>query len=45
MQQQTFAEGTSDLHAKTTQQAAFIVEIEHAVPWAELCAVIEPFYL
>lgn len=44
MRQQTFAEGTFELHSKTTRRAAFLAEMERVVPWAALCAVIEPFY-
>lgn len=44
MRQQTFAEGTFELHTKTTRRAAFLSEMERVVPWRELCAVIEPFY-
>jgi IS5 family transposase len=44
MQQQTFADGTFELHSKTTRRAAFLAEMERVVPWAELCAVIAPFY-
>jgi IS5 family transposase len=44
MRQQTFADGTFELHGKTTRRAAFLAEMERVVPWAELCAVIAPFY-
>lgn len=44
MRQQTFAEGTFELYTKTTRRAAFLAEMERVVPWAELCAVIAPFY-
>ena len=44
MRQQTFADGTFELHSKTTRRAAFLAEMERVVPWAELCAVIAPFY-
>ena len=44
MRQQTFADGTFELHSKTTRRAVFLAEMERVVPWAELCAVIAPFY-
>jgi IS5 family transposase len=44
MRQQTFADGTFELHSKTTRRAAFLAEMERVVPWAELCAVIAPYY-
>jgi IS5 family transposase len=44
MRQQTFAEGSFELHAKPTRRAAFLAEMERVVPWSELCAVIAPFY-
>ena len=44
MQQQTFAEGTFEVYAKRTRRAAFLADMERAVPWSELCAVIAPFY-
>ena len=31
-------------YAKTTRRAAFLAEMERVVPWAALCALIEPFY-
>jgi IS5 family transposase len=44
MRQQTFAEGSFERYTKTTRRAAFLAEMERVVPWAELCAVIAPFY-
>lgn len=44
MKQQTFAEGSFELHAKPTRRAAFLAEMERVVPWAELVAVIAPHY-
>lgn len=32
------------MYTKTTRRAAFLAEMERVVPWAELCAVIAPFY-
>ena len=31
-------------YAKTTRRAAFLAEMERAVPWAALCGLIEPVY-
>jgi transposase, IS5 family len=31
-------------HAKTTQRAAFLAEMERVVPWSALCGLIEPVY-
>ena len=31
-------------YAKTTRRATFLAEMERAVPWPALCALIEPFY-
>lgn len=44
MRQQTFAEGSFEVHAKPTRRAAFLTDMERVVPWSELCAVIAPFY-
>jgi transposase, IS5 family len=44
MRQLTLATAGFDKHSKTTRRAAFLAEMERVVPWAELCAVVEPFY-
>lgn len=44
MKQMTLAEGGFERFGKTTRRAAFLAEMERVVPWAELCAAIEPFY-
>ena len=31
-------------YSKKTRRAAFLEEMEQVVPWAELCALIEPVY-
>ncbi|MCM2311420.1 MAG: IS5/IS1182 family transposase, partial [Steroidobacteraceae bacterium] len=31
-------------YGKTTRREQFLAEMDRVVPWAELCAVIEPFY-
>jgi transposase, IS5 family len=42
MQQQTLT--GFEKYGKTTRRAQFLAEMDRVVPWAELCAVIEPFY-
>jgi IS5 family transposase len=44
MRQLTLATAGFDKHAKHTRRAAFLMEMDRVVPWAELCAVVEPFY-
>lgn len=33
-----------EAHCKTTRRDVFPTEMDKVVPWAELCAVVEPFY-
>jgi IS5 family transposase len=42
MKQQTLA--GFERYGKTTRRAQFLAEMDRVVPWAELCAVIEPVY-
>ena len=42
MKQQTLA--GLEKYAKTTRRAQFLAEMDRVVPWAELCALIEPHY-
>ena len=42
MKQTTLAEGGFEKFAKTTRREAFLAEMDRVVPWAELCALIEP---
>ena len=46
MKQTTLAMKNSgfELHSKTTRRAAFLARMETLVPWAEFCALIEPYY-
>ena len=44
MKQKTLATLGFDKYAKTTRRAAFLAEMERVVPWAELCALVEPVY-
>jgi IS5 family transposase len=42
MKQQTLA--GLEKYSKTTRRARFLAEMDKVVPWAELCALIEPHY-
>lgn len=44
MRQQTFAETSFERYRKTTRREVFLAEMDKGVPWAELCALIEPVY-
>jgi len=45
MKQRTLAMTTGfERYSKKTRRAAFLEEMEQVVPWAELCALIEPHY-
>ena len=44
MKQATFASSGFERYAKPTRRAAFLAEMNRVVPWAELCALIEPVY-
>src|SRR5450759_4353788 len=45
MKQRTLAMTTGfERYSKKTRRALFLEEMEQVVPWAELCALIEPFY-
>jgi transposase, IS5 family len=44
MKQMTFGATGFERYAKTTRRAAFLIEMDRVVPWAELCALIEPVY-
>lgn len=44
MKQMTLAGSGFEKHSKTTRRAAFLAEMDRVVPWAELCALIEPYY-
>jgi IS5 family transposase len=44
MRQLTLATASFDKHGKVTRRAAFLAEMDRAVPWRELAAVVEPFY-
>jgi len=45
MKQMTLATGTGfELHARPTRKAEFLAKMETLMPWAELCALIEPHY-
>ena len=44
MKQVTLSAVGFDRYSKTTRRAAFLAEMERAVPWSALCALIEPVY-
>jgi IS5 family transposase len=44
MKQMTMASSGFQKFSKTTRRAQFLAEMDQVVPWAELCALIEPFY-
>jgi transposase, IS5 family len=44
MRQLTLATAGFERYVKTTRRAAFLAEMDRAVPWRELCALIEPVY-
>jgi len=44
MRQLSLATAGFERYGKTTRRAAFLAEMERVVPWAELCALIAPFY-
>ena len=44
MKQMTLSTSGFDQYAKTTRRTVFLSEMERVVPWAELCALIEPVY-
>lgn len=42
--QATFAESGFERRRKVTRREKFLAEMDQVVPWAQLCAVVEPFY-
>jgi transposase, IS5 family len=44
MRQRTFAADDFETYRKPTRRERFLGEMERVVPWAELCALIEPVY-
>jgi len=44
MRQQTLAEEGFEKYRKPTRREQFLNEMDQVIPWAELSAVIEPFY-
>jgi IS5 family transposase len=44
MKQGTLAAAGFERYGKKTRRAAFLAEMEWVVPWAVLCALIEPVY-
>ena len=44
MKQQTLATNGFEAYRKTTRKGEFLSRMDALVPWAEFCAVIEPYY-
>jgi IS5 family transposase len=44
MRQKTFSSIGFEVHHKTTRREKFLAEMDAVVPWASLCALIEPHY-
>jgi len=44
MRQKTFSSIGFEVHHKTTRREKFLAEMDAIVPWASLCALIEPHY-
>jgi IS5 family transposase len=44
MKQMTLSAGGFERYGKTTRRAVFLAEMDRVVPWAALCALIEPVY-
>lgn len=44
-EQPTFASADFDVYRKPTKREMFLTEIERTVPWRELMALVEPYYL
>jgi transposase, IS5 family len=44
MKQQTLATKGFEAYRKTTRKAEFLSRMDSLVPWAEFCAVIDPYY-
>lgn len=44
MRQRTFAEASFEPYRKPTRREQFLADMDRVMPWAELCALIEPFY-
>jgi IS5 family transposase len=42
--QMTLTGSGFEKYSKTTRRAQFLAEMERVVPWAELCALVEPVY-
>jgi IS5 family transposase len=45
MRQQSLADGSFEKYRKKTRKEIFLDEMDQIIPWQELTAVIEPFYL
>src|SRR5512140_3180138 len=44
MKQMSLARVGFERYGKTTKRAAFLAEMNRVVPWAKLCALVQPHY-
>jgi len=44
MRQQGFSESSFEKYHKPTRREQFLAEMDHVIPWKEMCKVLEPFY-
>jgi IS5 family transposase len=44
MKQQTLAVSEFEAYRKPTRKAEFLTRMDKLIPWAEFCAIIEPYY-
>lgn len=44
MRQQSFADEAFERYRKVTRREQFLAQMDRVIPWADLCAAIEPFY-
>lgn len=42
--QQSLATAGFEIHRKRTRRDEFLAKMDQVVPWAKLCALIEPMY-
>ncbi len=44
MHPRTFADASFEPYRKPTRREQFLAEMDRVMPWADLCALVEPFY-
>jgi len=44
MRQKTLADSSFERYRKPTRREKFLAEMDHVIPWRDLCKVIKPFY-